>query len=69
LFSDHRDVVDRKRSEKVFFFPATSEDGIAAVLLPPITARNGTLVPYEVCLQNVDSSRFCTGDEFLIWGN
>ncbi|HJS28819.1 MAG TPA: hypothetical protein VJ768_04325 [Anaerolineales bacterium] len=56
-------------SEKVYFFPATGGDGITALQLPPVTARNGTLIPYEVCLQNVDSSRFCVGDEFLIWGN
>jgi hypothetical protein len=56
-------------SEKIFFFPATGEDGIAKIDLPPILARNGTLVPYQVCLQNVDDQRFCVGDEFVIWAN
>jgi hypothetical protein len=56
-------------SERVYFFPATGGDGITSIQLSPITARNGTLIPYEVCLQNIEGSRFCSGDEFLIWGN
>jgi hypothetical protein len=56
-------------SEKLYFLPATSADGITSYNLTPIEARNGTLIPYEVCIQNIDNRRHCAGDDFIIWGN
>ncbi|MDX1437609.1 MAG: hypothetical protein R3335_12400, partial [Anaerolineales bacterium] len=50
-------------TEKVFFFPPTDEDGISSLELSPLHAANGTVMPYVVCLQNVDGRRLCTADE------
>ncbi len=50
-------------------FPPTNPDGMTQLDLPPVKASNGTLIPYEVCLQNIQADESCVGDTFLIWGN
>jgi hypothetical protein len=50
-------------------FPPTGQDGITQLDLPPVLARNGTIIPYEVCLRNLQQEEVCIQDSYLIWGN
>jgi hypothetical protein len=52
-----------------YYFPATGEDGKTTIVLDPIPAQNGTLVPYEVCLSTASKDLFCVKESFVIWGN
>jgi hypothetical protein len=51
-----------------YLFP-TGEDGQTRMPLDPITAPNGTLIPYQVCILNLMGEQFCVKDSFLIWDN
>ncbi|MCL4562688.1 MAG: hypothetical protein M1281_19010 [Chloroflexi bacterium] len=56
-------------SQPVYHFPATDASGHTALTLAPISAENGTLVPYTVCLNQPDGHPACVQDSFVIWGN
>lgn len=49
--------------------PPTGGDGQSRVLLTPIEAANGTLIPYQVCLTNQVGGNYCFKDSYLIWNN
>ena len=51
----------------VFNLPATNADGVTNLLLQPILAENGRLVPYKICLTTVSKSQKCIEDAFIIW--
>jgi hypothetical protein len=53
--------------EKVFTFPPTRFDGQTTLRLPPIVARNNTLIPHRVCLSLPAGGSYCSEDSFLIW--
>jgi len=55
--------------EKTYYMPPTGEDGQATIVLEPITAPSGTLIPYEVCIFIPGGQKFCVKDSFLIWNN
>ncbi len=50
-------------------FPPTDPQGITSLKVTPIRARNGTIIPYEVCLNNLQDEKTCVKDSYLIWGN
>ncbi len=50
-------------------FPPTNQEGMTQLDLPQVKASNGTLIPYEVCLHNIQAEEACVGETFLIWGN
>jgi len=50
-------------------FPPTDARGQAYVSLPPIPASNGTLIEYNVCIQQPSGNKFCIGESFIIWNN
>ena len=56
-------------SKQQFTFPTTGSDGQTHLLLPPITASNGTLIPYQVCLPTSTNERFCNLKDYLILNN
>ncbi len=56
-------------SQEEYHFPPTLVNGQTSLTLPPIVAPNGTLIPYKVCLQYLNSEKVCYKDNFLIWGN
>ena len=56
-------------SQQQFAFPPTGPDGQTHLLLPPILASNGTLIPYQVCLPTSTNDRFCNLDTYLILNN
>ncbi len=51
-----------------YHFPPTDESGRSTVTLTPISAPNGTLVPYKVCLNTSGGTPNCVEDSFVIWG-
>ncbi len=51
------------------YLPATGDDGATTETLDPIPGKNGTLVPYEVCLSTATKDLFCIKESFVIWGN
>jgi hypothetical protein len=52
---------------KTYHFSPTDEEGLTAIVLPPVTASNGTLVSYEVCLRALGGAAQCIGENYLIW--
>lgn len=56
-------------SQQHFAFPPTGPDGQTHLLLPPVAASNGTLIPYQVCLPTSTNERFCNLDTYLILNN
>jgi len=53
-------------NKQLFPMPPTNEDGQASLLLPPMKASNGTIVPFKTCILTTDT-RFCIADFFVIW--
>lgn len=52
---------------ETYHFPPTDEDGHTTLVIPPVEAPNGTLIPYEVCLMGIYGKTFCVGENYLIW--
>ena len=55
-------------SETEYVMPPTNTQGKTSILLDPILAANGTLVPFKVCLFS-SSTPICSKETFTIWGN
>lgn len=53
----------------VYRFPPTDASGQTQVTVPPVSAQNGTLVPYQVCLESIGLERVCASGSYMIWGN
>src|SRR5690606_32238777 len=49
-------------------FPPSGPDGSTVLQIPPINALNGTLIPYQVCLDVQNGVSECFQDSFLVWG-
>jgi hypothetical protein len=56
-------------SQIEYYFPATDEDGWSHLVIPPISAPTGTLIPYKVCLPEIERDNICVSDNYLIWDN
>jgi len=54
-------------SQIEYYFPPTDEDGWSYLVLPPISAPTGTLIPYKVCLPDIERNNICVSDNYLIW--
>jgi len=54
-------------SKESYRLPQTGEDGRSQYRLDSISAENGTLIPYQVCVDTPDGPRFCVIDSYLIW--
>ena len=50
-----------------YHFPPTNTSGQSSLQLPPISAPNGTLIAYEVCLDILNGKSRCIGENYLIW--
>ncbi len=56
-------------SQRDFRLTPTDASGHTALLLQPIAAPNGTMIPYQVCLINLKSEQACIQESYMIWGN
>jgi hypothetical protein len=54
-------------SLKTYVMPPTGIDGQSQVKVEPLNARNGTLVPYKICVGTRAGHKFCVIDSYLIW--
>ncbi len=48
---------------------ATDADGSSSITLNEISAPNGTVIPYQICLNTGSQSTVCKEESFLIWNN
>jgi len=54
-------------TEQIYRMAATDENGETRQIIPPIEAKNGTLVRYNICVQLENQQRFCAGNNYVIW--
>jgi hypothetical protein len=54
-------------SQQQVAMPPTDESGLTSAEVGPVSAPNGTLVAYEVCLHRIEGQKLCRQDHFLIW--
>jgi hypothetical protein len=47
-------------------FPPTDSTGQAQIEVPILVLPNGTLIPYEVCIEDTEG-KLCEEDEYVIW--
>ncbi|NTV84169.1 MAG: hypothetical protein HGA23_07710, partial [Bacteroidales bacterium] len=47
-------------------FPPTDSTGQAKIEVPILVLPNGTLIPYEVCIET-NEGKLCEDDEYVIW--
>ena len=52
---------------RTYYMYPTGEDGQTRLVLEPIAAQSGTLIPYEVCIFFPGGQKLCVKDSFLIW--
>ena len=55
--------------EKTYYMFPTGDDGVSRVLLDAISEPNGTLIPYQVCMIDLNNEKYCVKDSFMIWQN
>jgi hypothetical protein len=53
----------------VYHLKSTNDTGHTNITIPPIFVPNGTLINYEVCLDNPNFGIVCENESYLIWGN
>lgn len=56
-------------SQNIYRLASTDVNGISFITIPPVPATNGTLIFYEVCVENPITGFSCAQDSYLIWGN
>jgi hypothetical protein len=54
-------------STRTYYMYPTGEDGQSRLVLEPIDAPHGTLIPYEVCVFMLGGQKLCVKESFLIW--
>lgn len=54
-------------SVKTYVMPPTGTDGQTQLKVESLNARNGTLIPYKVCVGTPSGHKFCVIDSYLIW--
>lgn len=55
--------------EKTYYMDLTGDDGVSIYVLGPVEAPNGTLIPYQVCILDLDNGKYCVRESFMIWQN
>lgn len=53
--------------EVVYQMPPTNQNGESRIQINPVKVSNGTLVPYQVCIEPININRFCIRDSYLVW--
>ncbi len=54
-------------STRTYLMFPTGEDGQSRFNVEPIEAANGTLIPYQVCIDNASGDSFCVLNDYIIW--
>ena len=50
-----------------YTLPPTSDEGKSQIRIEPLDGKNGTLIPYKVCVTTPTAQKFCVLDSYLIW--
>lgn len=48
-------------------FPPTNADGSTRLKVQPVQTANGTVIPYEVCLNCENSEIYCIRQSYMVW--
>jgi hypothetical protein len=48
-------------------FSPTDADGMARLKVAPIQAKNGTMIPYQVCIESDSGDQYCVQQSYVIW--
>lgn len=48
-------------------FSPTDAGGMARLKVAPIQAKNGTLIPYQVCIESESGDQYCVQQSYMIW--
>lgn len=77
--ADRRPIAGVTASARIFLpdgqvlalqLPATGANGIASLLVPPQPGvANGSLIPYEVCLDVPSETPLCMSEAYLVWNS
>lgn len=51
------------------YMPPTDRNGKSSVVLDPINAPNGTVIPYQACVLGIFDPPVCILESFVIWQN
>lgn len=54
---------------QTYYMYPTGDDGLTRQPIDPITAPNGSVIPYQVCIFSPSGEQYCVRDSFLIWDN
>jgi hypothetical protein len=54
-------------STRTYLMFPTGEDGQSHFTVEPTEAANGTLISYQVCIDNSSGNRFCGMYDYVIW--
>ena len=54
-------------TQQMFRMKPTDELGMSKYRLPPIQAKNATLIPYKVCLTILQGEQLCVEDNYPVW--
>jgi hypothetical protein len=52
-----------------YIYPPTDQKGYTTFELPPLQAKNGSMIIYKVCLNDPGNSPICVEESYIIWGN
>jgi hypothetical protein len=50
-----------------YTLPPTDDEGESQIRIEPLDGKNGTLIPYKVCVNTPTAQKFCVLDSYLIW--
>ncbi len=50
-----------------FRMPLTGVNGQSHLIIPPIPAKNGTLIAFQVCIPTRNTEKYCYMDSYVIW--
>ncbi len=54
-------------AQETYRFPPTNDRGQTSLKVPSVSAPNGTLIAYQVCLPGAGEESQCVGDNYMIW--
>ena len=53
--------------QQFYAMPGTDITGKSTVMVPPIEAANGTIIPYLICFRLTNLDKICLEKSFIIW--
>ncbi len=55
------------RTVRPYRMAVTGNDGYSRLVVEPVDAKSGTIIPYEVCVYLVEEQKLCVKESYLIW--